>query len=224
MRLEKDLAFVGQFDSSIYLIQDVTGDLDALDYATQLAGRRVFDSGARRLKPPGVPRHRGGTLLYDAIECVSRAVAQPHTGRKAIVILSDGEDNGSFTSLNGAIEAAQRSDLMIYTILFQGGLPNAVNPFPGPFGLPRPRTHNTSRRGADTMKALANATGGRYYLVNETQTLDAGFDQIEEDLRHQYSLGYTPDPPPTGSSYRRIRLTTRGSGLAVRTRDGYYPA
>jgi VWFA-related protein len=243
MRLDQDRAFIVQFDSRIYLLQDVTDELDDLDRAAYSAGRPVRDGTARQLQPPGTTlQHHGTTLLYDAALCVANDIVRPQSGRKAVVILSDGMDAGSLTTLAGAIEAAQRADMLVYAILFQSRIGSAITQtYPtsrNPMGLPRigtgplhlplptPRASNrhVTRRGALALQEISNATGGRYFEVSERLGLDGIFALIEDDLRHQYSLGYTPDHPAVGSAYRRIRLSTRRRGVTVRARAGYYPS
>jgi VWFA-related protein len=240
MRLGPDRAFLLQFDSRIFLLQDLTHDLDALDRAAASAGRPVRD-GWRQLHPPGTTlQPRGGTLLYDAVFCTANDIVRPESGRKAVVMLSDGIDLGSRTTLAAAIEAAQRADMLIYTILFQArlsgaiprthptsrhpiGLPRIGGPLPLPLPAPHPSHKSVIHPGAIVLRDLSNATGGRYFEVSEKLGLADIFARIEEDLRHQYSLGYTPDPAP-GSGYRRIHLRTHRHGLTVHARAGYYPA
>jgi VWFA-related protein len=159
-----------------------------------------------------------GSAIQDAIFLGADEILNREQGRKAIVLLSDGGENGSRTSLSTAIETVQRADTLIYTIRFYER--------PGGFfvRLSRPAREGISRMEAsqlNLMRRLARETGGDYFDRNE-QSLDDIYQSIEEDLRHQYSLGYTPNDPQSG--YRRIRLTVKRPGLSVRTREGYYGA
>jgi VWFA-related protein len=135
------------------------------------------------------------------------------TGRKAFILLSDGMDVRSKTSIGTAIEFAQRADTMIDAILFahrrmrRGGRSG-----PGPWN-----------RGPQTMERLARETGGGFYAVSEDNPIDQIYAQIEDELRNQYSIGYTPSRVDTSGKYRKLKLTTAQKGLVVRTRDGYYP-
>jgi VWFA-related protein len=224
MRLDRDRAFVAQFAGRVDLLQELTRDVEELDRATQQAGR--FDLKVRRLEgPPRKDRATAGTLLYDSVWCAANEVLRSQLGRKAVVVLSDGVDVGSVASPAESIEAAQRSDLMVYTILFEASAASDLQPrvgqFPFPVRLPTPRPVPPKlRRGSHALAAMAQPTGGLSFEVSEQLGLDAIFARIEEDLRNQYTFGYTPESRKAG--YRRIRLTTRRHGVTLRTRDGYY--
>ena len=237
LRPEKDVAFLIHFDFEVELMQDVTNSRDALEKAL-----RQLDTAQNR--PPnngggypggggGYPGGRGrgrvgGTLLYDAVFLGSDEIMRKQTGRKALIMLSDGEDRGSKKSLFGAVESAQRADTLIYTILFTD--PDAgFNNFGG-FGGPRmgrrggmgyPRGPMNSENGKKVMEQLARETGGRFFEVSHKMPIGKIFAVIEEDLRNQYSIGYTSDQP-SGPGYRHIHLTTKQKGLTVQTREGYY--
>jgi len=140
------------------------------------------------------------------------------SGRKALILLSDGEDNGSRTTLTGAIESAQRANTLVYTILFT----DSEMSFGSFAGMNR-RGGMMRPDGKRVMQQFAGDTGARFFEVSKKMPIDKVFDIIEEDLRNQYSLGYSPDPPSPGS-YHRIHLTTKEKGLVVQTREGYYPS
>jgi VWFA-related protein len=231
MRLDEDRAFVVEFASRVYVLRELTRNVDELSRAVELAGRP--EAPGRELKAParrGQPN--GGTLLNEGVWCVANDVMQKQKLRKAIVVLSDGVDNGSAVSQATAVEAAQRADMMVYTILFESqdawrpptGNP-ATLPRPRPARIPTPLPRPARKivtRGARALLSLSAPTGGLSFEVSEKLGLDAIFARIEEDLRHQYSLGYTPENPRGNGGYRRIRLTTRRHGVTLRTRDGYY--
>ncbi len=94
----------------------------------------------------------------------------------------------------------------------------------GADGAPPPYVYGDRLDGKKVLQQLSAPTGGASFDVSSKEPLDKIFDQIQEELRNQYSLGYTSDRTGAGRGYRRIHLTTRQSGLAVRTRDGYYAA
>lgn len=178
----------------------------------------------------GSGRRGAGTLLYDAIYLAADELMKKQQGRKALIILSDGVDRGSKETLMEAIETAQRADTVIYSILFKD---DENHGYPG--GMMGPRGgYGGGRHGGgggypqgdrpDGKKILAQiskATGGRLYEVSKKETVDKIYAEIEEELRNQYSLGYTPDKD-TGAGYHRIQLTTKNKDLTVQARDGYY--
>jgi VWFA-related protein len=142
------------------------------------------------------------------------------TGRKALILLSDGEDNGSKISLLNTIESAQRADTLVFGILFEDPSMAGLGTFTrrGGFGgMNRPD-------GRKVMDQICRQTGGRFFEVSRKRSITQIFSDIEEDLRNQYSLGYSPDRPAHAGEYRKIHLTTRQKGLIVQTREGYYPS
>ncbi|MFO0281281.1 MAG: VWA domain-containing protein [Acidobacteriota bacterium] len=155
-------------------------------------------------------RARGGagTSCLDAIASGAELL-KTQSGRKAMIVLSDGVDSSSHHTLPMAIEAAQRADALIYAVYFTdpGFYSNA-------FGLPDGRA---------ILARLARETGGAFYEVSRKQSIDRIFGWIEQELRNQYSLGYVPVSRGGYPSFRRIQLITRRKGLIVRTRVGYWP-
>ena len=173
----------------------------------------------------------GGTDLYDAVLLASDELMKKQAGRKAIIVLTDGVDTGSKVSLGTAIEAAQRADTLAYGILFEdpevygggislGGMGRGRR---GPMGRPMPGGLGQGN-GKKVLDQISRETGGRMFQVSKKQPLSAVYDEIEDDLRHQYSLGYTPVSDPNNRAYRKIHLVTRQKGLIVQTREGYYPS
>ena len=151
------------------------------------------------------------------------------TGRKALIVLSDGVDRGSQETLQQSIEAAQRSDTIVYSILFADdhssfqprggfggwGMERRGGGYPGRF----PREQRPD--GKKVLEQMSRETGGRMFLVSKKLPIDAIYAQIEEELRSLYSLAYTPTPNP-GPGYHKVELTTKQKGLIVQARDGYY--
>ena len=204
-----DRTFLAHFDFDTELLQDLTSSKEVL--------RRSLDN----MQPSrGGWGHRGGgTTLYDAVYLAANEVLRKQEGRKAIVILTDGVDHGSLVTLNEAIEHAQRADAIIYSIMFEGDERggNGGGLF-GPFGLP------PAFNGYKVLQKMARETGGGFFEVSRRMTIDRIYNRIEEELRSQYSIGYSPDRPPIDAGYRAIDLKTRRKGLVVQARKGYYPA
>lgn len=141
---------------------------------------------------------------------------QKQTGRKAQILLTDGVDTGSEASLTDAIDAAQRADTLVYSILFSD--PNAYGiPIFGRRGIPLPGPD-----GRGVLMRISRETGGGFFEVSKSQTLDLIFDHIQEELRSEYSLGYVSDEPVRNSEFRRIQLTTKRKGLVIQARDRYW--
>ena len=226
LRPKEDRAFVIHFSSEVELLQDLTGSREALERSLGEIGAPQPLQRQRGYPVPGgrgpgsgrgQRRGAGGTALYDAVFLGADEIMRKQTGRKALILLSDGEDNGSRVTLEGAIEAAQRADTIVYTILFSNGdfdmRPIRAAARRGGFELPD---------GKKVMRELAENTGARFFEVNRKLSFQKVFAIIEEDLRNQYSLGYSPDPPGTSGTYRRIKLKGKQKGLVIQTRDGYY--
>lgn len=154
-----------------------------------------------------------GTTLYDAILLASDDIMKKEKGRKALILLTDGVDNGSKTFLNDAVEAAQRADTLVYSILFSDE--SAYSQLGGRRGG---GGHEDGRR---VLERISRETGGTFYEVSKKLPLDTIYDQLQEELRNQYSIGYTSDAKDA-AGYKAIRLTTSKSGLVVQTREGYY--
>lgn len=238
----KDQAFVIRFDLDVELLQDLTGSKKLLQAALGnlrtprdesrrwLTGNNQFPGGGQRPGGnwPGQQRRRGGprdpgmgsgaigTALYDAVFLAAEEVLKPETGRKAMVVISDGVDLGSKLPPEDAINASQRSDVVVYGIYYadpklQGR--RAGTSFPGLGG----------RNGESALRELAEPTGGRLFKVSDEMTLAQIYDEIQAELRNQYNIGYTPRHEKPVKGYRRIELRAKGKSLQVTTRTGYYP-
>jgi len=242
LRPEKDVAFVIHFDFDTELLQDITPSRRLLEKALEEleaptgqrqqrggTGRQQggqfpipFPGGGGRGRGRGGPvptrggnRRGGGTVLYDAVLLASDELMRKQSGRKALIVLSDGVDTGSKVSLSTAIEAAQRADTLVYSILFED-----PEQYGGGIGWGRGAGGGVD--GKRVLQQISRETAGRFFEVSKKTTLAKVYDEIDEDLRHQYSLGYSPDRTETAGAYHRIRLTTRQKGLVVQTREGYY--
>lgn len=225
---KKDQAFLIHFDHEVELLQDLT------------SSRKKLESALGLLQTPqpeqvgeGGGHHRGGgTLLYDAVFLASEDMMKKQQGRKALIILSDGVDRGSKETVSSAIESAQRADTVVYSILFKdeqqneprGGFGGGGGGWGGRGGGGRryPRQQEQRPDGKEILDRISKETGGRLFEVSKKQAVDQIYDQIEQELRNQYILGYVPDKSPNSSDYHKIHLTTKQKDLAVQARDGYY--
>ena len=202
----KDEAFLISFDINVELLSDYTSNAHALSRAMDKAEINTGTGGGGM--PTGTPR---GTLLYDAVFLATHDKLQQESGRKAIIILSDGEDQGSTEKLQGAIEAAQKANTIVYVLLiadrgFYGR---------GMYGM--------GYSGDAYMRQMAEATGGRVIDVgNNGKKMEDAFSQIEEELRTQYVASYTPSNDKLDGSYRKIDVQCKGDGLKAQSRKGYY--
>ena len=237
LREDKDVAFLIHFDFEIELLQDLTSSRKLLQNAlSQLSasnGPQMQQRGQQNPYPGsggggGGGRPRGGTALYDAILLGSNELMKKQTGRKAIILLTDGDDNGSKSTMTEAISAAQRADTMCYAIRFadESSNQNRFGGFSGP-GMgrrngggrqPQQQSHGDGKK---VLERIAQETGGGYFEGGKKQSLDDIFREIQDELRNQYSLGYTPDKN-AGPGYRAVRVLTKNKNLVVQSRDGYY--
>jgi VWFA-related protein len=234
LRPEKDLDFVIHFDRQVELLQEFTSSRPKLQAALQALQTPQSDSnagsggnGGSRSGGDGRGSRRrgGGTLLYDAIYLASDELMSKRQGRKALIVLSDGVDHGSKETLTNAIETAQRADTVVYSILFKDDEENGNR---GGFSMGQRGGGGRGGRfpqerpdGKKILQQISKATGGRLYEVSKKETVDKIYSEIEEDLRNQYNLAYTPEKNE-GPGYHKIVLTTKQKDLVVQARDGYY--
>jgi len=254
---DKDKAFVIHFDWEVELLQDLTSSRQKLEPALEKLDNPQFapgptargggggggypGGGGGGRGGGGGGHHGGGTDLYDAVFLASDEVARKIQGRKALIILSDGVDTGSKVSLDRAIETAQRSNTLVYSILYADpdayghqGYPGmggghhggwgggGMGRYPGGGGGYPPQQRQSPADGKKVMERIARETGGRFFEVSKKQPIDQIYSQIEQELRNQYSLGYTPDKAVAGPGYHKIAVTTSNRDLTVQTREGYY--
>lgn len=216
LREDKDQAFLIHFDSEVELLRDLTSSRKRLHQALEEL------APSPRRNDPDQPRPRGGTLLYDAVLLASDELMRKQTGRKALILFSDGQDNGSRSTLSGSLASAQKANTLVETILYSGE--SAFMSPMGGFGgrgmgrrgrMPMPPRTD----GKKVMERLAQETGGGFFEVKK-QSLDEIYRRIQDELRSQYSLGYTL--PENGPGYRAIHVSTKDKSLIVQARDGYY--
>ena len=197
-----DEALVMSFDSNVDLLSDFTDQHGQLERAIRKSRINVPDQGTIAGNPgPIGSRQITGTALYDAIYLACGEKLASEAGRKAIVIVTDAEDTGSKVRLEEAIEAAQRTDTVIHILLVvdprYGGNPGVAH-------------------------KLAEETGGRMISVRSEKKLMEAFDEISEELRSQYTLGYYPTNSAQDGKFRKVKVETTEHDLKVLARKGYY--
>ncbi len=241
LRADKDKAFVIQFDREVTLLQDLTSSREKLQAAIDHIAAPQFPQASSGGSSGGGGGHGshgrggGGTLLYDAVFLASDELMKKQRGRKAVIILTDGVDHGSKETMEEAIATAQRADTLVYCILFadKEGFGNGGG-FDGPHvgggmggrgrrggGYP-PRTEESHPDGKKVLKQMSEASGGRFFEVSKKELLDKIYDALDEELRCQYSLGYTPAKADTGVGYHKLHLTVKQKDMIVQTRDGFH--
>ena len=193
IRVDKDKACVLQFDSRVIIRQMLTNSYNKLEEALSLVDT---PSNAELRQGAG-----GGTVLFDAIDTVARILFKDQEGRKALILLTDGVDFGSNSTLPETIDAAQKNDTLLYSILFAD------------------RNGDAGRRVLDR---LSRETGGAFYEVSRRLSIDQIFTLLQTELRSQYNLGYVSDQPVTAPEFRKLQLTTRRPGLTVQARNRYW--
>lgn len=208
----KDMAFVIDFNIRVSLLQDFTSSPRLLKTALESVH---IDSGGQGAVS-GLPGQGGGpvptigtpkgTLLYDAVYLGSHDEMAQQVDRKAMILLTDGEDQGSQYKIKDAIEAAQKADTIVYVLLC------ADRSFYGFSGY----------SGDSEMKKLTAETGGRVIEVgNNTKKLEAAFQQISDELRSQYYIGYVPTNAKKDGGFRTVNIQSK-SGYKIQARSGYY--
>jgi VWFA-related protein len=249
LREDKDHAFLIHFDKEVELLRDLTNSkpklqkaIDELETAEPIArqgggggmggrggggwpGGGGMGGGGRRGGGTGGYGGHAGTLLYDAVLLASDEIMMKQKGRKALILMSDGDDSGSKTTMRSAITSAQRSDSLIYAVYFKGEA-GAFRGGGGGYGGGRrgggyPQ-QDERPDGKKVMEQIAKETGGAMIAVTGKTHVDQAFTQIGEELRSQYSLGYSSDSKSTDSEFRKIVLVSKQPGLTVQTRDGYW--
>jgi Ca-activated chloride channel family protein len=211
----QDQAYIVRFDYRVLLLQPMTPDLNKLKQSLTLLEKN-FPS-KEGLDP------KKGTRLYDALCTTTKNVANRERGRRAIIILTDGEDNGSTGDMEGAISCAQRADTAIYTVLYTDKrdppidieAEKLIRATKGVTSRARPIT------GRAVMDPISYQSGGRLFIVDKSYPVEKIFQQIELDMRMQYRLGYTPAPSKPGS-YHKLEVSSKDNKYVIQARVGYY--
>jgi VWFA-related protein len=167
-----------------------------------------------------------GTVLYDSVLLASDELMRKQHGRKALILLTDGVDNGSKVTLERGIEAAQRADTLVYSILFAdeegSGFSQGLGGMGRRGGMGRGGGYDRPD-GKKVLERLARETGGGFFQVSKKRPIDDIYKQIQEELRSQYNLGYTPEPASANAYFHKIALTTTRKEVVLQAREGYYP-
>ena len=208
LRPKKDLGFLMSFDRNVELLQDFTGSLTLLQRGLNELHVEVPMSGVHP-NPTGT-QAQTSTALYDAVFLAADEMFRNQVGRKAVIVISDGFDVGSKVSLKRAIEAAQRNDIVVYSIQY-------LDRHFAAYG------YMMQGQGLGALKRMARETGGGFFSISRRERLGAIFEQIEDEMRSQYSIGYTPKREPAGSGFRKINIKSTRKGMKIQARNGYYP-
>jgi len=198
---KRDEALVITFDLDVDLLADWTNDVSELNRAIRRARINAPSSAGRTTAGPFPTSGSGGTNFYDAVYLACHDKMASEAGRKALIILTDADDNGSKIRLEEAVEAAQRADTVIHMLVV----------YDPKFGA------NFS-----AAKKLAEETGGRAIDVHNTKQLLKAFDEISEELRTEYSLGYYPSNTKLDGTYRKVKVEVTNKDDKALTRKGYY--
>ncbi len=186
---DKDRAMLIEFDSGVTMVQDFTNDPNKL---------------AKQIK---TLKAAGGTALYDAITLTCDEKLIREIGRKAIILLSDGEDQSSRATFEQALELALKAEATIFTVSVNRG---------GFFGV------GDTKNGDRIMKQLSDETGGRAFFPFKVEDLEDSFRQINQELRSQYNIGYLSNNTKRDGSYRKVEIRIAEKGLRISYRKGYY--
>lgn len=201
---EKDEAFIISFATESELLQDFTNSRKLLRAALQEV--KVIVGAYNPMGTPGpVPTRGKGTVLYDAVTLAAKDKLRGEAGRKVLIIISDGMDMGSSYTIRDAIESAQKADAIIYSICYE-------DPYYSMMG----------GSGAGELKKMSEETGGRMFRLNRKQGLDEIFAQIQDEMRTQYAIGYTPTNPNKDGGFRKLEIRAKNKDYKVQARKGYY--
>jgi VWFA-related protein len=206
---KKDEAFLISFGEESELLQDYTNSVRLL---TEGMNNLRVSSGVGGFGPGPVPTvgQPRGTVLYDAIYVAATEKLRTEVGRKVIVVITDGVDEGSKLPLKDALEAAQKADAVIYSVEYSD--PSAY----GGWGFGMGAT------GDSALHQLSDPTGGRVYRVGRNNPLDAVFKELSDEMRSQYAIGYTPLNPAKDGSFRKLEIRMANKDLKAQARKGYY--
>jgi VWFA-related protein len=206
---KKDEAFLISFGEESELLQDYTNSVRLL---TEGLGNLRVSSGVGGLGPGPVPTagQPRGTVLYDAVYVAATEKLRTEVGRKVIVVITDGVDEGSKLPLRDALEAAQKADAVIYSVEYSDA--SAY----GGWGF------NMGGGGDAALHQFSDPTGGRVYRVGRNNSLDAVFKELSDEMRSQYAIGYTPLNPAKDGSFRKLEIRMANKDLKAQARKGYY--
>jgi len=209
---KKDEAFLMSFGEEAELLQDYTNSPKLL--ITAMRDLRV-SSGVGGFGPGPVPTmgQPRGTVLYDAVYLAANEKLKSEVGRKVIVVITDGVDEGSRLSIKEALAEAQKSDAVIYSIEYED---------PGFYSRGGWGISMGGGAGASALHQLSDDTGGHVYRVDRKNTLDVVFKELQDEMRSQYSIGYTPLNDKKDGGYRKLDVKLANKDLKAQARKGYY--
>ncbi len=212
----KDEAFLISFGKSTDLLQDYTNSPRQLTAALQdlrgdgqppMVGRGPIPNvNTGPIPTSGRPK---GTLLFDAVYLASNEKLKSEVGRKALVLITDGDDQGSFYNRKTAVEAAQRADAIVYSIYY---VDRYFYIGAGMIGS----------GGEGDLRKMSEETGGHVFSVSSKHPLSEIFKEIQDEMRNQYSIGYVSTNPKKDGTFRRIEIKTNQNDYRVQARNGYY--
>lgn len=202
---QRDMAFLISFGSDAELLQDLTSSTRILE--TGLQGLRVDSMAYSSINPGTIPTNPRGTILYDAIFLAAEDRLKGEVGRKVIVLITDGMDQGSRKTLQQAVESAHKADAIIYSIYYVD-----------------PSVYHYNMFGVTDsyLKKLSEETGGRLFRVDKKLTLDQIFQQIQEEMRSQFALSYTSSNPVKDGGFRKLEIRPKNKETKIQARRGYY--
>jgi VWFA-related protein len=205
---KKDEAFLISFGEEAELLQDYTNSTRLLQEGLN---RLRVSSGVSGIHPGPVPTvsQPRGTVMFDAVYLAAAEKLRTEVGRKVLVLITDGGDQGSRTTRERAIEAAQKADAVIYSIYYYDARAY------GGFGF-------GGGGGEGHLRKMSEETGGHMFKVDRKQTLEVVFRQLQEEMRSQYAIGYTPGDGRKDGGYRRLEIRAGGKDYRVQARKGYY--
>jgi VWFA-related protein len=199
---QKDMAFLISFGAQAELLQDLTNSPKLLlEGLNQL--RLSVPMGGIQPGPVPTMQNIAGTILWDAVYLAATERLKGEVGRKALIMITDGVDTGSKTSREKAIETAQKNDAIVYSIYYADAAMYGGG-------------------GEGDLKRISEDTGGRVFRVDRKNSLDEIFRQIQDEMRSQYSIGYTPTNSRKDGSFRKLEIRTAVKDTKVQARKGYY--
>lgn len=202
----KDEFAIIHFDLEVELLQDFTSDLQ---YLTRAIDETEINGGGGGPLPGTFPNSRPCcTHLYDAVYLASAQMLKNEAGRKVIILVTDGQDEGSSETLDRSLEAAQKADVIVYSILLVDR---------GAYG-----GTGFGYSGESVLSKLSTETGGRVIRADNPRNTSEAFQEIASELRTQYLLGYTPSNNKNDGTFRRIRVRVKQGHYEVQARRGYY--
>jgi VWFA-related protein len=208
---KKDVAFLITLGEEAELLQDVTQSPRLLREGLD---RLRVSSGVTGIHPGPVPTasQPRGTVMYDAVYLAAKDKLSSEVGRKVIVLITDGMDMGSRLTLNQAVEAAQKADAVIYSIYYYD-----ASAYGGGHGM-----ITFGGGGEGYLKKMSEETGGHVFKVDRKHTLQDVFKELQDEMRSQYAIGYTPTNENKDGSFRKVELRVTDKNLKVQARKGYY--